>query len=129
VPTQQEMAARNEPHVQPTQMQHQHLQEAARNPDLAARANGGHPAIAATPRAGAFHGQGVVGAHGATMSPAAAASHTQPGAPGGAHTPPNGTVHPQGVAGQPGAGQPKPGAKPAKPAPRPKPEKKRDNDK
>jgi hypothetical protein len=144
VPTHEEMAARNEPHVQPTQMQHQHLQEAARNPDLAARANGGHPAIAATPRAGAFHGQGVVGAHGATMSPAAAASHTQPGAPGGApntargvpgapgsagvngaHTPPNGTVH----AGQPGAGQPKPGAKPAKPAPRPKPEKKRDNDK
>jgi hypothetical protein len=99
VPTHEEMAARNEPHVQPTQMQHQHLQEAARNPDLAARANGGHPAIAATPRAGAFHGQGVVGAHGATMSPAAAASHTPPG------------------------------AKPAKPAPHPKPEKKRDTDK
>jgi hypothetical protein len=122
-PTAQERAAASEQHVAPTQMQHQHLQEAARNPELSAKANGGHPAIAATPRPGAFHAPGVVGAHGATTSPGAVGN--------GGHTPPNTTVHPQGVAGQPGAGKPgapKPGAKPAKP-PRPNPEKKREGDK
>ena len=68
VPTAQERTAAQEPHVAPTPMQRQHVQEAARNPALAARANGGHPAIAATPRPGAFNAPGVVGraAHGAS---------------------------------------------------------------
>ena len=42
-PTPQESAAQSEPHVPPTPLQRQHVNEAARNPDLAARANGGHP--------------------------------------------------------------------------------------
>jgi len=117
-PTAQERAAAAERHIPPTAMQHQHVQEAARNPALAARANGGHPAIAATPRAGAFNAPGVVGAHGATTAPAR--PQGQPGQVNGAGRPgqPNAAAHP----GQPG--QPKPAAKPAKPAPKPKPEEK-----
>jgi hypothetical protein len=64
-PTPQERAAAAEPHVPPTPMQRQHVQEAQRNPALAARANGGHPSIAATPRPAAFNAPGVVGARGA----------------------------------------------------------------
>ncbi len=40
-PTAQERAAAQEPHVAPTPLQRQHVQEASRNPALAARANGG----------------------------------------------------------------------------------------
>jgi hypothetical protein len=72
-PTVQERAAEHEQHVPPTPMQHQHVQEAARNPALAAKTNGGHPAIAATPKPAAFTAPGVVGAHGATMTPRMAA--------------------------------------------------------
>ena len=63
-PTAAEQAVAHEQHMPPTAVQHQHVQEAARSPDLQAKANGGHPAIAATPRPGAFHAQGVVGARG-----------------------------------------------------------------
>src|SRR5579871_6289358 len=49
-PTAQERAAAQESHVPPTQVQQQHVQQAVRNPALAAHANGGHPAIAATAR-------------------------------------------------------------------------------
>ncbi len=45
-PTAQERVAAQEPHVAPTPLQRQHVQEATRNPALAAQANGGHPAIA-----------------------------------------------------------------------------------
>src|SRR5277367_4699985 len=100
VPTAQERVAASEQHIPPTAMQHQHVQEAARNPALSARANGGHPAIAATPRAGAFNAPGVVGAHGASTPPSGAQHPGQqglaqngaraPGQPGqqnGAHAP------------------------------------------
>jgi hypothetical protein len=50
----------------------QHIQEAAKNPALSAKVNGGHPAIAATARPGAFTGPGVVGAKGAAPPEAAA---------------------------------------------------------
>ena len=76
VPTAQEKAAAQEPHVPPTAMQRQHVQEAARNPALAAKANGGHPAIAATPRPGAFNAPGVVGARGSVAPPPAAHAQT-----------------------------------------------------
>lgn len=65
VPTEQERLADREQHVQPTAMQRQHVDMAQRNPALAARANNGHPAIAATARAGEFKGPGVVRARGA----------------------------------------------------------------
>jgi len=74
-PTPQERAAAHEAHIPPTAAQSSHVQEAGRNPALAAKANGGHPSIAATARPGAFSGPGVVGAHGAapmaSNSPAA----------------------------------------------------------
>jgi len=80
-PTAEERAVAAERHVPATAMQRQHVQEAQRNPALSARANGGHPAIAATPRAGAFSGPGVVGARGAAPV-RAAANGAHPGAPG-----------------------------------------------
>jgi hypothetical protein len=64
-PTPQERQFAREQHVPATPMQQQHIQQAARNPALFARANGGHPAIAATPRPAAFNSPGVVGARGA----------------------------------------------------------------
>src|SRR5580700_7786729 len=73
VPTAQEKAAQQQPHIAPTAAQTAHVQEAAKNPALAAKANGGHPAIAATARPGAFSGPGVIGAHGATPPAAAKA--------------------------------------------------------
>src|ERR1700728_2931322 len=73
VPTAQEKAAQQQPHIAPTAAQTAHVQEAAKNPALAAQANGGHPAIAATARPGAFSGPGVIGAHGATPPAAAEA--------------------------------------------------------
>lgn len=65
VPTAQERLADREQHFQPTAMQRQHVQMARRNPALMASANHGHPAIAATARAGVFKGQGVARGHGA----------------------------------------------------------------
>jgi hypothetical protein len=70
-PTPQERAAASEPHTPPTPAQTAHVQAASQNPALSAKANGGHPAIAATARPGAFTGPGVVGARG-TTPPAAA---------------------------------------------------------
>jgi hypothetical protein len=73
-----------EPHVAPTPVQTQHFQEAAKNPALFARANGGHPSIAATPRPAVFNAPGVVGAHGApaaTMAPVRPTTLTPTNAP------------------------------------------------
>ena len=56
------------------------MQEAARNPALFARANGGHPAIAATVKPAAFTGPGVVSAHGAAPTNAVAFHASNPGA-------------------------------------------------
>jgi len=131
-----------EPHVAPTPLQRQHIQEAARNPALAAKTNGGHPAIAATPKPAAFNAPGVVGARGAapmgpqlarTNGPAAGAA--APGAPrvnngnaprvnngnGGlapgaqpsvTHVPPNAAAHAQGAVPPPAA-KPQAGKPPA----------------
>jgi len=65
LPTAEERSFAQERHVPPTPVQVSHVQEAARNPALSARTNGGRPAIAATARPGAFSGPGVVGARGA----------------------------------------------------------------
>jgi len=64
-PTAQERMAAQEQHVAATPAQHQHVQQAAANPSLLAKNNGGRPAIAATPHAAAFNAPGVVGARGA----------------------------------------------------------------
>jgi hypothetical protein len=65
MPTAQERMAARESHVAPTPLQQQHVQQAAHTPELSARANGGHPSIAATARPAEFHAQGVVAARGA----------------------------------------------------------------
>lgn len=112
VPTAQERVAAQEPHVAPTPMQRQHVQEAARTPALAARANGGHPNIAATPRPAAFNAPGVVGAHGA-MARAPGAS------PGGAQ--PNAYHAPQNAAMQPQTSRPQAQPQAARPQVQPQP--------
>jgi hypothetical protein len=97
-PTPQERAATSEPHTPPTPVQKQHVQEAVRNPQLSAKANGGHPAIAATARPAAFSGPGVVSAKGAPpLKPVAPPAHTPAAAAaGGQHPQPN-ESHPQTV--------------------------------
>jgi hypothetical protein len=122
VPTSQERAVAQEPHVAPTPLQRQHVQEAARNPALAARANGGHPSIAATPRPTAFSGPGVVGARGAVTPPRAPG-----GAPNGANHAPGGAPNTVNHAGTP-AGRALP-PKPAKPKAPPKQAKREHGDK
>jgi hypothetical protein len=130
-PTAQERSYAREPHVPPTALQVQHRQEASSNPALAARANGGHPAIAATARPAQFSGPGVVGAHGAanlhTETPNAntprSGGFMPPTANGAAHAPTANTVAhapaAQSDAARPQfAQQPKP-AIAKSPAPRP----------
>jgi hypothetical protein len=88
-PTAQEQQFEHEQHVPPTPMQRQHVQQAAQNPGLAARANGGHPTIAATPRPAAFNAPGVVGARGAPRMP------PQDGAQEQNHFQPQNQIQPQ----------------------------------
>ncbi len=82
-PTPQERMAAQESHVPSTPMQRQHVQQAAQNPALFAKSNGGRPPIAATPRPAAFNAPGIVGARGAsTPHPATPAAHgNKPNAP------------------------------------------------
>ena len=92
VPNAHERMVAMESHVPPTTLQHQHIEEAARNPGMFARANGGHPGIAATERPGAFTGPGVVGAHGANSRGLMAGQPSDEHNPGmnGHHGPGNG---------------------------------------
>jgi hypothetical protein len=108
-PTAQERMAASEQHVAPTAVQQQHINQAAANPALQARNNGGRPSIAATPRPGAFNAPGIVGAHGAASPPhAPAVANRGSGAPAG---------HPAGN-GKPPASR----ANAAKPHPKAQPE-------
>src|SRR6266511_2518808 len=59
-PTQRELVAVRENHVQPTALQTQHWNEAQRNPQLLVRNNGGKPPVAATARPGDFASRSVV---------------------------------------------------------------------
>jgi len=67
-PTSQERMAARDMHIPPTRMQQQHIQQAAANPALFAKANGGRPAIAATARPAVFSGAGMVRARGAAQT-------------------------------------------------------------
>jgi len=73
-PSAQERMAAEEAHVPPTQLQRQHVQQAAANPALMAKNNGGRPSIAGTPHPSAFNAPGVVGAH----APPSPPPHAQP---------------------------------------------------
>ena len=121
VPTAQERAVAKEQHVPPTQLQRQHVQEAVRNPALAARVNGGHPAIAATPKPTAFNAPGVMGARGATAPPPRALG-SPPSAPQGlaaAHVNNPSGVAPRApvIAGKAPPPKPQPPKQPPKPKP------------
>jgi hypothetical protein len=72
-PTPQEQAVAHERHVPPVPAQTQHVQAARAVPQLRASANHGKPAVAATPKPGAFTERGVVPAKlaGAPYNPAA----------------------------------------------------------
>lgn len=76
-PTAQDRLAVRDRHTQPLAAQQQQVRMASQNRALRASVNHGMPAIAATPRAGAFNRNGVVRARG-TASPAmgAAAART-----------------------------------------------------
>lgn len=93
-PTAIERMAEREPHIQPTPLQQRHLQEAQHNPALSAKANGGRPPIAATPRPAAFNAPGVVHARGANPGLERAALRRE-GRQGAARAPhPNARQHP-----------------------------------
>jgi hypothetical protein len=134
-PTAQDRVALRETHVPPTPIQREHVQEATRNPGLAAAANGGHPAIAATPRPAMFTAPGVVPARGAAAPQgrpnAAQPNAAQPGAAfNGARVPPGqpyGGGRPAGYGGRPSGqpGAPTPAAQPraqGQPAPQGRPQ-------
>ena len=118
-PTPQERAAMSETHVPPTVAQRQHVNEAVRNPQLAARANGGHPAIAATARPASFNGPGVVGARGAPPRAAAPAAAPAAHAPANAYRPQAAGAHPQTNAPKAVRLGPKAAPKAQKPKPEP----------
>jgi hypothetical protein len=77
-PSAEERQAEHDHHIPVTSEQTRHISASAANPAFAASHNGGHPAIAATPRPAQFEGPGVVGAR-----PAGAGKHAneQPMAP------------------------------------------------
>ncbi|OOG49092.1 hypothetical protein B0E50_06740 [Rhodanobacter sp. C01] len=69
-PTPQDQLAARDRHMQPLAAQQQQVRMASQNRALRVSANHGSPAIAATPRAGAFGANGVVRARGTTTNPA-----------------------------------------------------------
>ena len=100
IPTAQDRIATQERHVPATFEQHQHVQQAASNPALLAKTNGGRPSIAATPRPSAFNAPGAVGAHGAAPVPPRAMASAYPNHYG------NGANHYNGAAHAPAAAHP-----------------------
>ena len=67
-PTAHELAVAHQSHVAPTSAQVQHQQAASTNKQLFASVNHGKPAIAATPKPGAFSGPGAVATRGAAQA-------------------------------------------------------------
>jgi hypothetical protein len=103
-PTPAEMQAAAIPHVAPTPEQMQHQQAARANRALYASVNHGRPAIAATPRPGAFSGEGVVSARapgGRAAAPAAPRRAMRPN--NSAHAMPQGGVRAANTHGPAGA--------------------------
>ena len=133
-PSENELAAQREQHMAPVSAQIQHEQGARSNPTLRAAANHGRPPIAATPRAGAFTGQGVVPARAATAvpvhanaAPPAHAGSAPPGHAAGAapamaphtYSAPPGVPAGGAPAGHPAGGAPPPHAIPPHATPHP----------
>jgi hypothetical protein len=112
-PTADQEAAEHEQHIQPTAAQAQHFDAAKGNPALHYAKNHGNPAIAATPRPGAFNEPGVShagpAAHEAQGAPRQAAAHAAPHA-----APAHAAPHPAAARAAPRAA---PHPAPARPAP------------
>ena len=68
-PNLQEQRFQHERHIDETQNQRQHMQEAGRNPQMFAKNNGGRPAIAATARPGDFKAATPARAAGGRVAP------------------------------------------------------------
>jgi hypothetical protein len=79
--TPQELQAEHMQRSGPVAAQRQQMTLAAQHRDLRAQVNHGAPAIAATPRPGAFAERGITAAHGAPMAP------RRPGSPAGSAAP------------------------------------------
>ena len=76
-PNAAQVAAARDHHIGVTPMQRQHEEAARSNTSLRASENKGHPSVAATSRAGAFTGAGVVGARrGGTGAGAEGTNHS-----------------------------------------------------
>ncbi len=119
-PTAAEMQATRERHITATPVQRQHEQAARGNPVLRASQNQGHPSIAATPRAGAFSGPGVVRARaGGTMSVVHPGSQPQAAQPE-SRTQPEARVQPE-TRPQPQTRLPQPAPRVAAPEARQRP--------
>ncbi|WNL44663.1 hypothetical protein RKE25_14675 [Dyella sp. BiH032] len=100
--TPQELQAERMQRSGPIAAQRQQMTQAAQNHDLRAQFNHGAPAIAATPRPGAFAERGITAAHGAPIAPrgpAAAPNIASPRAPEGAV--PSASFAPHGGRGAP----------------------------
>lgn len=82
-----QLSAEHDRHFDPTPMQRQHFDMAARDRDLRASVNNGRPHVAATERASSFSGHGVVAARaaGGAFHPVARDTAPRPGGPGAAH--------------------------------------------
>ncbi len=102
-PNAAQLAAEHERHERPISAQTEHQTMAAHNNAMRASVNGGRPAIAATPRPGAFSGSGVVAARGAGPTRMAATTHGG-SYPQAAHSQAHGGAYPQGGGSQPHAG-------------------------
>jgi hypothetical protein len=100
-PTAEEEAAAREPHVPPTSVQAHHAQAAFTNPELRAAVNHGRPAVAATPKAGAFNDRAAVPAKeaGGSYRPV-----------NNVPRPPNATVHAKDLASVPRPAPPNTGS-------------------
>jgi hypothetical protein len=122
-PSAAERVAMNQPHREPTPVQHQHEQRAAAMPAMHVAQNGGHPQILTTQRAGDFAHPGP-GLHNHQQPPAGQQPHVA--GPGPAMRGPGaGAVvptdrQPERQEGAPG-GEPRPQAQ-HEPAPRPQPQ-------
>ncbi len=68
-PTEQERAFEHEQHIPANSMQMRHEEAARHDHTLLASVNHGRPAVAATARPGAFHGEGAVGARAPSPNP------------------------------------------------------------
>jgi len=103
-PSAAEEAAAHDQHTPPSALQAQHEHAASVNHNSFASVNHGRPSVAATSRAGEFHGQGVVGTR---PAPVHAVSHQPRPAPHG----PQPVGHPEGH-GEPQGGPDHGGGRP-----------------